>query len=66
MCSSDLDTAIIMMRRLLMRLARELEAGVEPYVASHGELLTVRSAGFIAPKGISFVEASNPIVRVAR
>ncbi len=60
------DTAIIMMRRLLMKLARDLENGIEPFAANHGELLTVRSAGFVAPKGVSFVEASDPIVRLAR
>ncbi len=59
------DTAIIMMRRLLMRLARELEQGVPPYAAQHGELLTVRSAGFIAPAGAPFVETSEPLVRAA-
>ena len=60
------DTAIIMMRRLLMRLARELEEGKEPFVAQHGEILTVRSAGFLAEKDVSFVEASDPLVRVGR
>ena len=58
------DTAIIMMRRLLMKLTRDVENGVEPWAAQHGEALTVRSAGFIADNGISFVEASDPIVRV--
>ena len=60
------DTAIIMMRRHLMKMAREVEQGIEPWAASHGEVLTVRSAGFIADAGISFVEASDPIVRVPR
>jgi phenylpropionate dioxygenase-like ring-hydroxylating dioxygenase large terminal subunit len=57
------DTAIIMMRRQLMKLARDLENGSEPYAAQHGELLTVRSAGFFAEPGASFVELSEPIVR---
>ena len=57
------DTAIIMMRRLLMKLARDLEEGKEPYAAQHGELMTLRSAGFVAPNHISFVDASEPIVR---
>ncbi|MSQ10678.1 MAG: aromatic ring-hydroxylating dioxygenase subunit alpha [Dehalococcoidia bacterium] len=57
------DTAIIMMRRLLMRLARDLQAGREPYAATHGELLTVRSAGFLADEGASFVELADPIIR---
>jgi len=60
------DTAIIMMRRLLMKLARDLEAGHEPYAAQHGEVLTVRSAGFLAEPGASFVELSDPIVRQRR
>jgi phthalate 4,5-dioxygenase len=57
------DTAIIMMRRLLMKLARDLEVGKEPYAAQHGELMTLRSAGFVAPNNVSFVDASEPIVR---
>jgi phenylpropionate dioxygenase-like ring-hydroxylating dioxygenase large terminal subunit len=61
------DAAIIMMRRLLMRLAGELEAGKEPYAAQHGdEIMTVRSAGLMTGTDISFVEASEPMVRVAR
>jgi phenylpropionate dioxygenase-like ring-hydroxylating dioxygenase large terminal subunit len=58
------DTAIIMMRRLLMKLARDLEGGAEPYAAQHGELLTVRSAGYVAPAGVPFVETSEPLMRV--
>jgi hypothetical protein len=49
-----------------MRLARDLEAGHEPFAAQHGEIMTVRSAGFLADIGTSFVEASEPRVRVAR
>ncbi|HEX3246124.1 MAG TPA: Rieske 2Fe-2S domain-containing protein [Chloroflexota bacterium] len=60
------DTAIIMMRRLLMRLARELEEGKEPWAASHPEVSTVRSAGFLADSDRSFVEVSEPLVRVGR
>jgi hypothetical protein len=53
-----------MMRQLLMELARDLEEGREPYAAQHGEILTVRSAGFMTDPGISFVDASEPLVRV--
>jgi len=60
------DTAIIMMRRTLMRLARELEEGKEPFAAQHGDIMTLRSAGFLADTGVSFVEASEPRVRVGR
>jgi phthalate 4,5-dioxygenase len=59
------DAAIIMMRRLLMRLAQQLEEGHEPYAAQHGEIMTLRSAGVMTDKGVSFVEASEPLVRVA-
>jgi phthalate 4,5-dioxygenase len=60
------DAAIIMMRRLLMRLAQQLEEGQEPYAAQHGEIMTLRSAGLMTDKGVSFVEASEPLVRVSR
>jgi hypothetical protein len=60
------DAAIIMMRRLLMRLAQQLEEGQEPYAAQHGEIMTLRSAGLMTEKGISFVEASEPLVRVGQ
>jgi hypothetical protein len=36
------DIAIIAARRILLRLARQLQAGQEPYAASHGELYHVR------------------------
>ena len=54
-----------MMRRLLMRLATQLEEGQEPFAAQHGEIMTLRSAGFMASKEASFVEASEALVRVA-
>jgi phthalate 4,5-dioxygenase oxygenase subunit len=58
------DAAIIMMRRLMMRLAHQLEEGHEPFAAQHGEIMTLRSAGLLTGKGISFVEASEPLIRV--
>jgi hypothetical protein len=59
------DAAIIMMRRVLMRLAKQLEEGQEPFAAQHGEIMTLRSAGFMAKKEASFVEESEALVRVA-
>ena len=47
-------------------MARELEEGKEPWAASHPEVSTVRSAGFLAETGTSFVDASEPLVRVGR
>ncbi|MBV9582898.1 MAG: aromatic ring-hydroxylating dioxygenase subunit alpha [Chloroflexi bacterium] len=58
------DAAIIMMRRLLTRLAKQLEEGQEPFAAEHAEVTTLRSAGLLTDKNISFVEASEPLVRV--
>jgi phenylpropionate dioxygenase-like ring-hydroxylating dioxygenase large terminal subunit len=60
------DAAIILMRRLLMRLAQQLEEGQEPYAAQHGEIMTLRSAGLMTEKGVSFVEASESLVRVGQ
>ena len=37
------DTAIIAGRRILLRLARELQEGVEPYAPSHPEVFGVRA-----------------------
>jgi len=59
------DAAIIMMRRLLIKLSEQLEAGMEPFAAQHGEIMTLRSAGLMTSKDASFVEASEPLVRVA-
>jgi phenylpropionate dioxygenase-like ring-hydroxylating dioxygenase large terminal subunit len=58
------DAAIIMMRRLLIKLSQQLEAGIEPFAAQHGEIMTLRSAGLMTAKDASFVEASEPFVRV--
>ncbi len=58
------DTAIIMMRRLLMNLARDLDKGGTPYAATHNDIFTLRSAGFLLDSGKSFVEACQPMVRV--
>ncbi|MCC7367737.1 MAG: Rieske 2Fe-2S domain-containing protein [Chloroflexi bacterium] len=38
------DIAVITARRRLLRMSRELEQGIEPYPAHHGDLYRVRSA----------------------
>ncbi len=45
------DTAIIAARRMLIRYARELQQGKEPYAASHGEAYRVRGLGLIDREG---------------
>jgi hypothetical protein len=37
------DSAVILMRRQLMRIARQLQQGIEPYSANHGEVYRVRA-----------------------
>jgi phthalate 4,5-dioxygenase oxygenase subunit len=58
------DSAIIMMRRRLMQMAHELEQGIEPFAAQHGEIFRLHSAGLLLEPGVSYVEASEPVVRV--
>jgi len=41
------DLAVIAFRRLLLRLARQLQKGIEPYAASHGDAYRVRSLDVI-------------------
>ena len=43
------DLAIIMYRRQLLKLARDLEQGQEPFAARGGELFHVRSLDVVAP-----------------
>jgi phthalate 4,5-dioxygenase len=37
------DLAVIAFRRMLLRLARQLQDGIEPYAARHGDAYRVRS-----------------------
>jgi len=53
------DTAIISMRRRLLRLARELENGDVPHAAIHGEAYRVRSAALLLDRGIPFDEGAR-------
>jgi len=53
------DTAIISMRRRLLRLARELEDGDVPHAATHGESYRVRSAALLLDRGIPFDEGAR-------
>ncbi|MFI5265832.1 MAG: Rieske 2Fe-2S domain-containing protein [Chloroflexota bacterium] len=42
------DVAIIAARRRLLRMVRDLQQGIEPYVASHGDLYRVRALDVIS------------------
>ena len=48
------DTAIIAMRKTLAKAARDLEEGVEPYAATHGDVYKVRSGGALLPRDVFF------------
>jgi nitrite reductase/ring-hydroxylating ferredoxin subunit len=48
------DVAIIAMRRRLLNAIRELEQGVDPYPAYHGELYQVRGGSAVLPRDIRF------------
>ena len=62
------DAAIIEFRRLMLRGARELRAGVEPAVARNGAGYRVRGGSILADRRLSFAEVmtkrfGNPIGR---
>ncbi|MDE2802547.1 MAG: hypothetical protein OXK21_06680, partial [Chloroflexota bacterium] len=45
------DTAIIAARRILLRAARDLQEGVEPFAASHPEVFHVRALDAVSTEG---------------
>lgn len=50
------DTAIIEFRRLVLRGARDLGAGVEPVAAGDGAGYRVRGGSIVADRRLSFTE----------
>ncbi|MDE2837855.1 MAG: Rieske 2Fe-2S domain-containing protein [Chloroflexota bacterium] len=48
------DTAIIRMRQLLLRGARDLREGAEPYGASHPDVYNIRAAEAVLPRSDGF------------
>ena len=57
------DLAVIAYRRLLLRAARELDEGHEPYAAAHGELYHVRSASVVIDREAPFHEGAAERLR---
>ena len=45
------DVAIIAARKILLRLARALQQGQEPFAATHGDAYRVRSLDVVDPEG---------------
>jgi phenylpropionate dioxygenase-like ring-hydroxylating dioxygenase large terminal subunit len=56
------DAAIIAMRRRLLKAARELQNGIEPYAATHGNLYQVRGGSAVLPRSIAFPD-DDPATR---
>jgi phenylpropionate dioxygenase-like ring-hydroxylating dioxygenase large terminal subunit len=52
------DTAIIAMRRQLLRLAQQLEQGHEPAMVYQPDAYRVRSASFVIPRSTSWLETT--------
>ena len=53
------DTAVIAVRRLLLRLLEDLAAGQEPYAVQQPEAYRVRSGDRMLPSGTSFEEVGR-------
>jgi hypothetical protein len=56
------DTAIVAMRRKLMKAARDLMEGTEPYSAHHGESYCVRQLDVLLKKDVPF-DAAKELVK---
>jgi hypothetical protein len=59
------DAVIIGMRRHLIRVCRELEAGKEPAIASNAQAYRVRGVDLLLPQDVPFDEGSRHLVEVA-
>ncbi len=56
------DTAIITVRRYLLRVLKEMEEGKDPPGLNPASQ-RVRSAGFMLPRGVPFLEAADDYIR---
>ncbi len=52
------DSAVIAWRRKVMKLARDLEKGIDPEIAQNAAAYNVRSASLVLPKDVDFVEGA--------
>jgi phenylpropionate dioxygenase-like ring-hydroxylating dioxygenase large terminal subunit len=60
------DVAVIAVRRMLRRLARELQDGIEPHAAHHGEVYRVRCVEGLLPRDVPFSEDAPRQLLAAR
>jgi phthalate 4,5-dioxygenase oxygenase subunit len=58
------DTAIIAMRRRLVKAARDLEEGIEPASTSHPEHYWRRSSSAVLPRDVMFDEDTDVMKEV--
>ncbi len=54
------DTAVIAMRRVLLRSIADLQRGTPPFSALHGDVYRVRSAAFLAERALPLEHLSIP------
>ncbi|MGH7089376.1 MAG: Rieske 2Fe-2S domain-containing protein [Stellaceae bacterium] len=52
------DRAVVLWRRMMLRLAAHCAAGHEPEAARHGEWYNVRSASLLLPQGMPFADGA--------
>jgi phenylpropionate dioxygenase-like ring-hydroxylating dioxygenase large terminal subunit len=57
------DVAIIAMRRRLLYTLDELDRGIEPYAAHHGELYRVRGGSAVLPRDVAFPDEDAEVLR---
>ena len=56
------DSAVIAWRRLVMKLARDLQKGIEPEAAHHGEWYNVRSCATLLAHDTTWKEGTAPLM----
>lgn len=59
------DRGIVNFRRLMLRLARSLEAGEAPDVTRRGELYRVRSASIVLPVDVPVQDGAAPLLQAS-
>ncbi len=56
------DRAIVAFRRMILRMADDLERGVEPEAARHGDWYNVRSASIVLDRKVPFQEGAAALL----
>jgi phenylpropionate dioxygenase-like ring-hydroxylating dioxygenase large terminal subunit len=56
------DTVLIAVRRKLRKLAKDLQKGIEPYQAQHGEVYRIRAVDYLLPRDVSLDDAIGDLM----